>query len=148
ITKTFRVGLAMASGVDFGFSLALFGAGHLVGLSVGIAQLVGVLICWAWFVPMWTPDAFAHAAAGSSVDDVVNTVWHRVRYVGAGAIGVAAIWSLVKLIGPVVGGMIDTARASKNAPKGSEGGATGAYEDRDIPGVWIIGLSALSLVGV
>jgi putative OPT family oligopeptide transporter len=66
-----------------------------------------------------------------------------VRFVGAGAIGVAAIWSLIKLVGPVIGGMMETARAQKNAPKG----VLGAYEDRDIPGVWIIGLSLLSLVG-
>jgi len=139
VTKYFRVGAgAAASSFDFGFYLALVGAGHLVGLSVGIAQLVGVLVCWAWFVPMWTAG---HAPGDLAT--VVDEVWHRVRYVGAGAIGVAAIWSLIKLVRPVVGGMIATMEARKAAK-----GATGAYDDRDIPGVWIIGLSALSLFGV
>ena len=35
------------SGYDIAFSLALFGAGHLVGLSVGMAMLAGLLIAWA-----------------------------------------------------------------------------------------------------
>src|SRR3954465_190087 len=38
------LGRNTASGYDVAFSLALFGAGHLVGLSVGIAMLVGLLI--------------------------------------------------------------------------------------------------------
>jgi putative OPT family oligopeptide transporter len=138
-TKYFRLGVGYAaSSFDFGFSLALVGAGHLVGLSVGIAQLVGVLVCWAWFVPMWTAG---HAPG--DVATVVDEVWHRVRYVGAGTIGVAAIWSLIKLVRPVIGGMIATLEARKAAK-----GATGAYDDRDIPGVWIVGLSALSVAGV
>jgi putative OPT family oligopeptide transporter len=137
-TKVFRVGATAATGFDFGFFLALVGAGHLVGLSVGIAQLVGVLICWAWFVPMWTAG---HAPG--DIAAVVDDVWHRVRYVGAGAIGVAAIWSLIKLVRPVVGGMIATWQARQAAK-----GASGAYDDRDISGAWIVGLSAVSLVGV
>ncbi|MEQ1820837.1 MAG: oligopeptide transporter, OPT family, partial [Terricaulis sp.] len=138
LTKTFRTGVYAATGVDFGFSLALLGAGHLVGLSVGISQLVGVLICWAVFVPLWT-----HVGPADDVATVVTETWRRVRFVGAGAIGVAAIWSLIKLVRPVIDGMIATARANK-----ARGGATGAYEDRDIPSLWIIGISALSLAGV
>ncbi len=137
-TKYFRVGVYAATGVDFGFSLALLGAGHLVGPSVGIAQLVGVLICWAWFVPMWS-----HGVTGDDLATIVDTVWRRVRFVGAGAIGVAAIWSLLKLVKPVIDGMIATANARK-----ARAGATGEYEDRDIPGVWIVGISIASLAGV
>ncbi|MCX7358437.1 MAG: oligopeptide transporter, OPT family [Alphaproteobacteria bacterium] len=138
LTKTFRTGVYAATGVDFGFSLALLGAGHLVGLSVGIAQLIGVLICWAVFVPMWT-----HVDPGGDVAAVVTETWRRVRFVGAGAIGVAAIWSLIKLVKPVIDGMIATAQANK-----ARGSASGAYEDRDIPSLMIVGISALSLAGV
>lgn len=138
LTKTFRTGVYAATGVDFGFSLALLGAGHLVGLSVGIAQLLGVLICWAVFVPLWT-----HVGPSDDVATVVTETWRRVRFVGAGAIGVAAIWSLIKLVKPVIDGMIATARANK-----ARAGASGAPEDRDIPSVWIVALSAMSLAGV
>ncbi|MCA8885590.1 MAG: oligopeptide transporter, OPT family [Hyphomonadaceae bacterium] len=138
LTKTFRAGLYAATGVDFGFSLALLGAGHLVGLSVGIAQLLGVLICWAVFVPLWT-----HVGPTDDVAAIVTETWRRVRFVGAGAIGVAAIWSLIKLVKPVIDGMIATARANK-----TRGATSGEYGDRDIPSLWIIAISALSLVGV
>src|SRR5689334_4999193 len=43
----FRIGAVSASGYSFALSLALFGAGHLVGLSVGMAMLLGFLIGWA-----------------------------------------------------------------------------------------------------
>ena len=56
----------VATGYDIAFSLALFGAGHLVGLSVGVAMLVGLLIAWAAGVPILTylqpvPDGVALA---------------------------------------------------------------------------------------
>src|SRR5205085_5286264 len=47
VTQFFRVGSAAISGYDMSFSLALLGAGYLVGLSVGMAMLLGLLIAWA-----------------------------------------------------------------------------------------------------
>src|SRR4030095_8625840 len=44
ISGFFRVGATAGSGYDVAFSLALLGAGHLVGLSVGLAMLTGLLI--------------------------------------------------------------------------------------------------------
>src|SRR5260221_6960965 len=46
VTGFFRVGALAASGYDVAWSLALLGAGHLVGLSVGMAMLVGLVIAW------------------------------------------------------------------------------------------------------
>ena len=46
----FRLG-AGASGYSFSFSLALMGAGHLVGISVGVAMLLGIAIAWVGAVP-------------------------------------------------------------------------------------------------
>src|SRR5215208_5798397 len=50
----FRIGTGASSGYDVAFSLALVGAGHLVGLSVGIAMLTGLIISWAIAVPILT----------------------------------------------------------------------------------------------
>ena len=48
----FRVGESGGvTGFDLLFSFALFGVGHLVGLWVGVAMLVGALIAWGWGVP-------------------------------------------------------------------------------------------------
>ncbi len=65
----FRLG-AGASGYDFAFSLALFGAGHLVGISVGVAMALGILIAWAGAVPILTAAAIEHAPLGAFVTDI------------------------------------------------------------------------------
>jgi putative OPT family oligopeptide transporter len=132
-TKYFRV-LMGASGVDLAYSLALLGAGHLVGISVGLAMIVGVAIAWVGFVPIWTQGM----AGDPSV--IADAVWHQVRYVGAGVIGTAAIWSMVKLVGPLIAGMRAT-MAARSAQSGAS--SIHARDDRDIP-LWLI--SILSLV--
>src|ERR1700760_59789 len=57
----FRTGVG-ASGIGFSYSLALMGAGHLVGLSVGLAMLFGILIGWAACMPVLTALAEQHGA--------------------------------------------------------------------------------------
>src|SRR5262249_40015866 len=53
IQHFFRFGPA-ATSLNFGFSLALLGAGHLVGLSVGLAMLIGLAVAWFGAVPILT----------------------------------------------------------------------------------------------
>jgi putative OPT family oligopeptide transporter len=130
VQNFFRVGSGV-SGVTVGFSLALVGAGHLVGISVGIALLCGLLISWAVLLPYLT------AGVPGEIAEVAETVFRsQVRFIGAGAIGVAAIWSLVKLVGPVAKGIADTMSAGAAAK-------TGARDDRDMP---IGAISLLSLI--
>src|SRR5213595_1894159 len=54
VTGFFRVGAMASSGYNVAWSLALLGAGHLVGLSVGMAMLVGLIISWGVAVPILT----------------------------------------------------------------------------------------------
>src|SRR6266516_1125858 len=55
VAQTFRIGHKGAvSGYDFSLSFALLAIGHLVGLSVGIAMLIGTLIGWGWGVPHYS----------------------------------------------------------------------------------------------
>ena len=118
VTDYFRVGgdKGGASGFDFGLSFALFAIGHLVGLWVGVAMLVGALIGWAWAVPYFT---HLHWAAGAAAG-VAQAGWsHYVRFIGAGAIGVAAIWTLAKLIKPLASGLAGAFRASRARKAGT-----------------------------
>src|SRR3546814_18734118 len=73
VGKTFKLG-AGASGVSASLSLALIGVGHLVGLSVGLALLVGLLTAWGGLIAVppqaqgaggWV--AGGRAAAGGAV---------------------------------------------------------------------------------
>jgi putative OPT family oligopeptide transporter len=131
----FRVG-AGATGVALGYSLALVGAGHLVGISVGLAMLAGVTIAWGVATPLLTQGMAGEAA------DIALAAWSsQVRFIGAGAIGVAAIWSLLKLAKPVTDGLIAAARAGAAAK-------TGAREDRDMPPAAIALISAFCLITI
>jgi putative OPT family oligopeptide transporter len=134
----FRIAGNSASGYQIGFSLALLGAGHLVGLSVGIAMLVGLLISRAAALPILTylnpaPDGVALAAHAEQI-------WrHDVRFIGAGTIAIAAIWTLAKLAKPVVGGVISTMVSSRAKV------TSGDELDRDLSPAWIVGLTVLCL---
>ena len=134
-------GAAVAtSGYNVAWSLALFGAGHLVGLSVGMAMLAGLVIAWAAAVPILT--YLQPAAPGADLAAHTLTIWRtQVRFIGAGTIAVAAIWTLGKLAGPVVGGLISTIASSKNH--------AGDDRDRDLSPAWIVGLTVvLSLIHI
>jgi putative OPT family oligopeptide transporter len=120
------------------FSLALIGAGYLVGLSVGVAMLFGVFIAFGVALPVLTAQT---PFSGGNVADFVEAVRsHEVRFIGAGAIAVAAIWTLTKLAGPVVKGVISTMSAGKAAKAG-----VGDAKDLDLQPYWIVILTVLSL---
>ncbi|MBE1159799.1 OPT family oligopeptide transporter [Dyella acidiphila] len=138
VVQYFRIGdRGAASGYDFSLSFALFAVGHLVGLWVGIAMLVGALIGWGWAVPHFS---LLHPATGD-VADVAQGVWsHYVRFVGAGTIGVAAIWTLAKLVKPVVSGLASAMAVSRVRKAGQ--GATLPRTEQDMP-IGIVGLIVL-----
>jgi putative OPT family oligopeptide transporter len=138
LVSYFRVGTrGGVSGFDLLFSFALFGIGHLIGLWVGLALLVGALIGWLWGVPHYSSLGAGDAAVAVLAHDVWN---HQVRFVGAGTILVAALWTLAKLIGPVYGGLLSTLAASR-ARRGGEP-ETFPSTERDIP-IRLIGLLML-----
>jgi putative OPT family oligopeptide transporter len=129
----FRVG-ASATGVGLSLSMALIGAGYLIGLSVGFAILTGLFIAWGVATPILTA---LHPAAGAAAD-VATGVWHsKVRFIGAGAIGISAIWALGRLVRPVWSGVVSAIAASR--PMNAEQRAALPRSERDIP----IGIVAL-----
>ena len=112
IAGFFRVGALASSGYNMAFSLALVGAGHLVGLSVGMAMLTGLIIAWAIAVPILT--SMQPAAEGVALGAHTIGIWRtQVRFIGAGAIAVAAIYTLARLAKPVVGGLVSTFASSR-----------------------------------
>ena len=134
----FRLAGGASSGYTFAWSLALLGAGHLVGLSVGMAMLTGLIIAWAISVPILT--AMQPAPDGVEVAAHTLRIWStQVRFIGAGAIGIAAIYTLATLAKPVVGGLVNTLAASRAVVTADE-------RDRDLSPQWIIGLTIACLV--
>ena len=145
VARNFRVGERAVSGYDFLLSFALFGIGHLIGLWCGLAMLVGALIGWGWGVPHYSalsPDTASLAV--SSIDALAHDTWsHKVRFVGAGTIGVAAIWTLAKLVKPVVAGLRSAMVAARARTQGE--GALLPRTEQDIP-IGIVGIASLLCV--
>lgn len=138
LVNYFRVGPQSATGFDLAFSLALIGAGHLVGLQVGLAMLTGLLIAWGAALPALT--AMFPAPSGAGIEQHVLGLWtSQVRFVGAGAMAVAAIWTLLRLAGPLVSGFVRTAAAARQVRAAPD------QTDRDLGAGWIVALSLLCL---
>ena len=137
LAVAFRVG-GGATAASTSLSMALIGVGHLVGLSVGVAMFIGLLISWAGLVPILTA---MHGVTGD-VGQLVDTIFRNdVRFIGAGVIGVAAIWSLVRILGPILRGI----RAAMAAAKARQAGAELHLTERDLP-IGIVGGTILALL--
>lgn len=105
--------------LPMGFSLALLGAGYLIGIVGGIAMLIGVILTWGVAVPYFTMSG--DIAADASLIDAAMVVWKtKVRFIGVGTIGIAAIWTLLILMKPMIEGMIHSFRMLKGGQAESE----------------------------
>ena len=136
--------------LSMGFSLALVGAGYLVGIVGGLAMLLGLILTWGIAVPWLT--AITPMPAGVTLASFGTQVWStQARFIGAGTIAIAAIWTLGTLFKP----MVDGVRASMGARGGTTSGGRGAADaggarprtQRDMPAPWI-GILTLVLIAV
>ncbi len=126
------------TGFDFTLSMALLAVGHLVGLWVGVAMGLGALIAWGWAVPHYS----ALAATAGPAAELGQATWATyVRFIGAGTIGVAAIWTLAKLVKPVVSGLSSAMAASRVRKAGQAGSLP--RQEQDIP-IGMVGLISIA----
>ena len=139
VVQYFRFGGARGpvSGYDFSLSMALFAVGHLVGLWVGVAMLVGAAIAWIWGVPHFSAIADMAGDAATVAASISKT---QIRFIGAGTITVAAIWTLLKLVKPVGAGLASAFAASRARKSGQ--GALLPRTEQDIP-IGMVGLTML-----
>jgi putative OPT family oligopeptide transporter len=145
VARYFRVGgdRGGVTGFDFLLSFALFAVGHLVGLWVGIAMFVGALIGWAWGVPHFS----ALAASTETMAQLAQHTWsHQVRFVGAGTIGVAAVWTLAKLVKPVIAGLRSAIAASQARAAGNA--SLLPRTEQDIPIGYVAAVSLVCMVPI
>ncbi|MYM90590.1 oligopeptide transporter, OPT family [Rugamonas sp. FT82W] len=133
----FRTGSG-ATGIGASSSLALIGAGHLMGITVGIAMLAGLVIAWGIMVPLMTH--LSPAAAGVDASAHALGIWSKeVRMMGAGVIGMAAIITLAGLAKPILGGLKS---AMESARKAKLNGGVMDRTEQDLP-IFVVGLVTL-----
>jgi putative OPT family oligopeptide transporter len=122
-----------------GFSLALLGAGYLVGIAAGLAMLWGAVISWGIAVPVLT--ALHPAPAGVSIAVYATGLWAtKVRFLGAGVIAVSAIWALAGLLGPTIAGVRQSLKAG-GGPAGA--GVPRTEQDMSLPWIGAVFLAAM-----
>jgi len=143
VTGTFRIGTG-ATTLSAGLSLAYVGVGHLVGLAVGLAMLAGIIIGFIILLPIYTAGG---PPPGADLADFVGAAFtENVRFVGAGAIGVAAIWTLLKVIGPIARGIV--AALAANRARRESGNEALEITERDLPITVVGGVIILSMLPI
>ena len=131
-----------AGGVVFrvaaGFSPALLAAGYLMGAAAGVAVLLGLVLCWGIAVPWLT--ALAPAEHGQALPALANQLWAgKVRFLGAGVIGISALWTVATLIRPIL-------QAVRQQGARPQGGTTAVpTTDQDMPRHWMLAIGAAAL---
>jgi putative OPT family oligopeptide transporter len=138
IEKSFRIGAGVTS-LGGNLSLGLIAIGHLIGLGTGIAMLIGLVTARFVLLPLLS------GGVAGPIDEVAATVFsEQVRFVGAGAMAVAAMWALVRIAGSIMrglSGIAATARARR-------GGEAISLTERDLPGGIVIGVSLALFVPI
>lgn len=132
VGAAFKIG-STGTMLSTSLSLALIGVGHLVGMTVGIAMLIGMLTSYGVLLPLY---ANGQLEGADDLTSALDTVFRSdVRFIGAGVMAVAAIWTLIKIMGPIARGMSESLRASRGT---QENGAQLDRTEQDIPGKWVI----------
>ncbi len=140
VARFFKVG-AGASGAAATMSLGLIAIGHLIGLWSGVAIAIGTAIAWGVLLPLRT---MLHGIDGP-LDQLVPTVFsHEVRFIGAGAIAVAAMWTLLKLVMPIIEGL----RGIAATQRARRAGEPLSLAESDLPGSIVGGTVLFALVPI
>ena len=104
-------------GIGSDLSPALISVGYIVGRNIGILVVTGGLISWAIAIPIYT------AINGFEGDPLKAawTIWNsKIRYLGVGAMVVGGIWSLVRLLSPLITGLKASIESIRQRSKGKE----------------------------
>lgn len=105
----------MAFGFSTGYSLALLGAGYLVGLAGALALFLGMFLAWGVFTPYLSNLDFDST---KNATELATSVWSaKVRLIGTGAIAIAALWTLIELLDPVIKGLKEIIKNTKISDK-------------------------------
>lgn len=83
-------------------------------------------------------------ATGDITDAVSTAFAHDVRFIGAGAIAIAAIWTLIKLISPIASGIKGAFESTRARRQGGHVEIT----ERDLPMTVVVGTTLASMLPI
>lgn len=130
-------------GIGNEYSLAILGAGYLIGMRIALSILLGVIISWGIALPYYSSQLTLHA--GSNLSSLADGIWAtKLRYIGVGTIAVAAVWTMLILLKPIWQGiaksMQNMSRHNHNSHRVLD------RTERDIPMSYVITITALLLL--
>ena len=106
-------------GLNLGFSPAPLAAGFIVGFEAGSSILIGFIGGWLIILP-WLAMHDGNLHSASSIYSYAMTLWSaKLRYVGVGLMLVGGIWTLFRLIKPVIDSMKVSFGSMSKINKGS-----------------------------
>ena len=127
-------------GFGISFEPALFAAGYIIGIQVGISFLAGLVVGWFIILPaLGLIYGLPHA---DSAFGSVMALWsHHIRFVGVGVLLVGGTWTLLTLLKPIFHGFHQSYVASRRKNLNNENALL--RTERDIPFSWIIGITVI-----
>ncbi|MFC1550341.1 OPT family oligopeptide transporter [Candidatus Neomarinimicrobiota bacterium] len=113
-------------GIGTNLSPALISVGYIVGRNIGILVISGGLISWVIAIPIYSA---IYGVEGDTFEAAQNIWGSHIRFMGIGAMVVGGLWSIFKLMNPLVAGV----KASLDSMKHANAGKIIAREERDFP---------------
>ncbi|MBW8309164.1 MAG: oligopeptide transporter, OPT family [Candidatus Paracaedibacteraceae bacterium] len=140
ISGWFKVG-GTVFGFSNGLSLAMVGAGYIVGLKVAINLFIGALIAWGIIVPLYAyfggPETFGLDASASAEAFAMAIKGAKIRYIGVGTMVFGGIYAIVNLVKPIKAAVTSSFVAMKLARQGIS--EKPIRTEHDIPMTWVVG---------
>lgn len=129
-------------------SPALMGVGYILGPRVSSVMVGGAALSTFAIIPaiaLWGGDSVIYPELEKKVSEMsAEAIWSRyVRYIGAGAVAAAGIWTLIRSL-PV---MLESFRLGLSQMGSGQVNARPARTDTDMPMRWVLlGLGVIVLV--
>jgi len=133
-------------GMSAGLSLALIGAGFVVGLEVIISIFVGAVLAWFVGVPLYGTLYGLPLDATDAYSAAVG-IWNsKIRIIGVGMMVFGALWMVVDLIQPLRRAILSSLDAVRKIK--AEGRSVIMRTEFDIPITYVIFGSALLILPI
>lgn len=133
-------------GVTAGFSLALVGAGYIVGLGIAFAMFSGAILAWFIGVPLYGALYGLPLDATDAYSAAVS-IWNvKIRIIGVGMMVFGGFWMLIELIEPLRRAMVTSLEAVRKLKV--EGKSKITRTEFDIPITYVALGAALLIVPI